>query len=294
MKFDLKHTFFLFLISILICDVQGQTDPIKYSQYLQNSYLVNPAFAGHEYAGIQLSSRQVLGDASSPSTAILSGHGNLRRHSKTALGSILFYDSNGPFRQYGVKLSYAYTTAINSADDLYLALGLSGGLSIYTLSMSSINIKGDKLINSINNEIAPSVDFGGLLFKTNFFIGLSFSNIFVKRPQSGSNHLSENEGNRNYMVYGGYLFELYKWGLEPSVLANIGGNLTSSANYFDFNLKFYIASLTAAISYRHQRNSTLMIKYQFNKLGLGLAYEYPLELSGLSGYTELVLSYQLN
>ena len=118
----------LFILLLAFASVRAQQFPI-YSQYMMNSFLLNPAVAGHEgYTSVNLTVReQWLGLEDAPSTYALTAQTRLLKNSfisrgksvrrrkrvmsrsgRVGLGVYLFNDVNGAISKTGVSFTYAY------------------------------------------------------------------------------------------------------------------------------------------------------------------------------------------
>jgi type IX secretion system PorP/SprF family membrane protein len=243
---------------LLICagfevGIHGQQEPI-FSQYMFNTFLINPASAGSEgFTSFNFTGReQWLGLAGSPKTHSISAQTrvlknsfiakalNLRkkfnRRSKSGrvgVGAQIYNDLNGPISKTGMKLTYAYHIPLRQSQ---LSFGLS--LLTYQFHINTSDIHTEKIDPYLQNDINHFIIDGsfGTQFTTPYlYAGLAVANLFQSSLYLGQT--SDVQVGRHYYILGGYKIELNKFlMLEPSTLMKIA---ESGAFQIDLSSRLY-------------------------------------------------------
>jgi type IX secretion system PorP/SprF family membrane protein len=172
MKTCLKY---LFTLSMLMAcgSLMAQQDPL-YSQYLNNPFILNPAYAGlTNNLNLSLSYRaQWAGFEGSPKTINANAHMALADN-RMGAGLMVISDQIGSSSVTEVFASYSYHLNIN--DSKVFSFGLQGGFASYQIDNTIVNPidRADALFEGINTETKPSFGFGAILKSDKFFVGLS-------------------------------------------------------------------------------------------------------------------------
>ena len=257
----------LFLISTALTSAQQL--PI-YSQYMLNSFLLNPAVVGHEgYTAVNLTAReQWLGLENAPSTYALSGQTRLLKNSfisrsasirrrqrvmsrsgRIGLGCYVFTDRNGAFNRTGIQGTYAYHITMSTYQ---LSFGISFTGFQFRIDEDKIKTYDPTdrlLIEAGKSALIPDANFGIYYSDRHIYAGISGLQLFQSTLK-----LSESEGIgfkmvRHYFVMAGYRFDIIDFLFaEPSFLLKTTEKMIAQV---DMNLKLYIKEdYWAGISYR--------------------------------------------
>lgn len=215
-KYILK---FSFLVLGLVCStaqIFAQARP-NVSQYFQNPYFVNPAYAG-KVKGISLNmdySFKPDNNQGSLKNQFFTADVNLK---KSGLGLTLQNQENGLLSTKIAKITYAYHLKVTEKMDLHF--GLSSGLTqerfdFENFSSNDVNDISDPLPAEFNNRKASfNVDFGTALTTDKFSLQMSVTNL-----RKVANSTSFNLADRVWYAAATYKFEMGNtWQLE-SVLA---------------------------------------------------------------------------
>lgn len=253
---------------LLIRPLTAQQLPV-YSQYMMNSFLINPGVAGHEgYTSVTLTAREqwfLMKDA--PSTYAISAQTRILKNSfisrsssarkkrkamsrsgRVGLGGYIFSDWNGAFNRTGFQFTYGYHIPFR-----YSQLSFGGSLTAYQFK---IDEKKMKLYDEISfpetwnsKAIIPDANFGVYYTDRNIYAGFSALQLFENILKVTDNADAGFKMVRHYYVIGGYRFEANRSLLiEPSFLFKTTEKFVSQA---DINLKFYInEDYWGGISYR--------------------------------------------
>lgn len=289
----MKHL--LTLLFIAACfSVKAQQDPL-YSQYLNNPFVLNPAYAGlTNNLNLSLSYRsQWAGYEGSPETINANGHISLADN-KMGAGLMIVSDQIGNgISVKEVLASYSYR--INLTDDKVLSFGLQGGIANYRSDNTKVNAKdpNDPLFQGTTSVTSPSLGFGAILKNEKFFVSLS-----VPRMLSSSVDLENKQTSlytQHYYLMGSYLFFLSeRIRFKPSTLLKVVSGAPASV---DLNASLII----------HENYQAGLLTRNFNTYGiflqailkdsfrLGYTFEVPTGSVGSSFIShEITLGYRLN
>ncbi|NBA74851.1 type IX secretion system membrane protein PorP/SprF [Emticicia sp. ODNR4P] len=208
--------FILFLVASLFCyRLSAQQNP-QYSQYMMNTYLINPAVVGIEdYTDIKVGYRnQWTNFEGAPTTYYLTAHFALDKPDRTSTGPTpyisktirrpitpsrqysgkprvpghqgvgisLISDNMGPSSQISLLGSYAYHIPVTGHSKL--AIGASGGVTQYTLDFSNLQVKvnPDPAIMGGGKitAIQPTINVGAWYYSMNYYIGVSANQLLFE------------------------------------------------------------------------------------------------------------------
>lgn len=261
------HILFIVVISG-ISPLIAQQLPV-YSQYMMNSFLINPSVAGHEgYTSINLTARKqwlLLEDA--PSTVALSAQTRILKNSfisrsapikrkrramsrsgRVGLGTYVFSDWNGAFNRTGFQFTYAYHLPFR-----YSQLSFGASLTTYQfkVDINKMRLYDDSYFpeNWNNKAIMPDANFGVYYTTKNIYAGFSGLQLFENILKVTDNDVAGFKMVRHYYVIGGYRFEVNRsFLLEPSFLLKSTEDFVSQ---IDINVKAYVQDMYwGGLSYR--------------------------------------------
>lgn len=210
-----KYSFLTFGLICSAIEIFAQARP-NVSQYFQNPYFVNPAYAG-KAKGVSLN----MDYSFKPNN----NQGNLKNQfftadfsqKKSGLGLTLQNQENGLLSTKIAKLTYAYH--LNVTDKMNLHFGLSSGLTqerfdFESFSLNDVNDVNDPLPAEFNNRKASfNVDFGTAITSDKFSLQMSVTNL-----RKVANGTSFNLVDRVWYAAATYKFEIDKtWELEPVI-----------------------------------------------------------------------------
>jgi type IX secretion system PorP/SprF family membrane protein len=303
----LRIILFIFIFPVF-ASLQGQTGtgskeislgyPV-YSQYLQNGFLINPAYAGARGAlsGFLSYRMQWMGIADAPVFQTLSLHTPMK-NDRVALGIM------GQFMQYGftrsksIYASYAYNIRLGEGK---LSFGIRGGVDLSNTDYTGIDLKdpGDPLFQENGKYVLPNVGAGVYYYTSKLFAGISI-------PQFLSYEKTESSGVQAYHSFSNYDFIFTAGGLiafsdflkfKPSVLVNYSLQETKKLMQLDLNGNFIFGDvLWVGGSWRTTEQVVVgILQLQLNQqLMLGFSYDYPVgTMSSYSkGSVEFILRYE--
>jgi type IX secretion system PorP/SprF family membrane protein len=289
--------------------VDGQQVPL-YSQYMMNGFLLNPAVAGSEgYTAINLTAReQWLGLPNAPRTHAISGQTRLLKNSyisrnspirkrqkmssrsgRVGLGGYLFNDKNGALDRTGIQLTYAYHIRMRTSQ---LSFGLSAIGYQFSIDPDKVKLLDpDVTWDNANKTIfIPDVSAGAYYSTTNFYAGISSTQMFQSALKLGAVGYAEFKMKRYYYLTAGYDFVINEsFIIEPSFL--LKG--TQGTWQGDINTKFiFNDEYWAGLSYRTGGALIFMGGVKVDKYFFGYAFDYTLSsiMKGTYGSHEFMIA----
>lgn len=294
----------LFILFVFLATgVKAQQDA-QYSQYMFNSLVINPAYAGYKEAlNVSLLHRnQWTGFDGAPKTQSFVIDGAFFNNYKVGLGLAVVNDKAGLQGQTSAYLNYAYRLQLND-DDARLAFGLAAGVGQFIMNtdVAIIDDPGDPNFgNDKQSYFTPDAKFGVHFSNEKLYAGLSVTNLFSKTIHQ--QNVAENNVTRlarHYFITAGYLVDVNESiKFKPSFLIRED---TKGPTNLDVNSFFlFKETLWIGASYRtgvnlwkksdmhtgtFKQNSLVSAVELFvaKKFRAGYAYDYA--LSELSNYT---------
>jgi type IX secretion system PorP/SprF family membrane protein len=206
--------------------VHAQQDPM-YTHYMDNTLIVNPAYAGSRDAltvtGLYRS--QWVDFKGAPMDQTITMHAPLQNQ-HIALGLAVLNDKIGPINNTSAVADFAYR--MNLGKKSTLALGLSGGINIYQANLSSIQLdqQSDPAFQTnISNHVTPNVGVGAYYYRERFYAGISSANLLqshyaVVTEANGNNLIAQAQ--RTYYFITGAVFNLTdELALKPTALVKV-------------------------------------------------------------------------
>jgi type IX secretion system PorP/SprF family membrane protein len=272
-----------------------------YSQYLQNGFLMNPAYAGSRGAlsGFLSYRMQWMGIDNAPVFQTISLNAPMKNE-RVGLGIM------GQFMQYGLTRaksiygSYSYNIKLAEGK---LAFGIKGGVDISNNDYSKIELTnpGDPVfLEDGNSYVLPNIGAGVYYYTGKLFAGLSVPQ-FLSYQKSGTNSAEA------YHTFSNYEFIFSAGGLitfseflkfKPSVLVDYSLNDAKKLLQFDINGNFILGDLLwVGGSWRSTEKVVVgILQVQLsNQLMLGFSYDYPVGTTSSyikGGSTEFILRYE--
>lgn len=265
----MKHSYLTILVLVLVTTVSGlaQQDP-QYTQYMYNTQVVNPAYAGSRDALSfgALYRTQWVGLEGAPKTGTFTVNSPIGSLDNMGLGLSIVRDEIGPAIESNVNVDYSYT--VNTSDTGELSFGIKAGFDLLDVDFTKLNIfdtNDPRFQNNVDNKVQPQVGAGVYYHTEKFYAGLSVPNFFTTDHYDESNIINlDNETiaaeRLHYFLIAGYVFDLSD------------------------NLKFKPATLVKAVSgspLQWDVSANFLINEKFT---LGAAYRWSAAFSGLVGF----------
>ncbi len=291
-----------FIFAIITINVFAQQDA-QYSQYMFNTMVINPAYAGYKgiFNASLLHRDQWSGFEGAPQTQSIVIDDAWGRDDRVGLGLAIVNDKVGIQRHSSAHVNYAYRLPVSDNDDR-LALGLSLGVSQFMLNGSDATTQDaeDPNFSNRGNYFVPDARFGVYFSNNKLYAGISGTNLLadvVDYDRVGQNTIAKQAP--HFFLTGGYLLDINEdTKFKPSFLVKED---TKGPTSIDINSSFLLKEkLWLGASYRtgvnlwkksnwnnslFRQNSLVgVVEFYFReKFRVGYAYDY--SLSKLVAYT---------
>jgi type IX secretion system PorP/SprF family membrane protein len=267
---------------------------VQFSQYMFNTMLINPAYAGADEALslTMLNRSQWRGVENSPVTQTLSAH-TLFHKKQFGLGLTLVNDRIGIHRNLSAMSNYAYHLQVSRKS--VVSFGLQAGVHSMRSDYASLATGTIYDPGILNGPVSRTFfDLGaGIYFRSpRLHAGISAPGLMPER-MSFKDTLTVHLNRANYFLFARYrIVQSENIAYEPSVLLKYLHGLPVS---YDVNLNLiYRKVLTLGLSYRKQESLDFLLKLQITpQLQLGYAYDHTIgNVSRISsGSHELMVQY---
>jgi type IX secretion system PorP/SprF family membrane protein len=295
----MKTKLLLFFCLCLSTVVLGQQEP-QYAQYMYNSTIINPAYAGSRGAlnAFLLHRSQWVGFEGAPKTTNLSFEMPVNENLGLALSFVK--DQIGPSVENDLSASVSYGFYVSDYYRLSFGLKASVNLLDVDFSRTYLNDNNDyQFQTNIDNRFAPNVGVGVYLHSDRGYAGLSSPSLlksfhFDRFADPNSDSFVVNPQSHVYLM-GGYVLDLndqikFKPSLLTKFTAGAPVQVDISANFL-FSEKF-----SAGLSYRFNAAATFLAGFQATNNWF-IGYSYDMDTTRLvnynSGSHELFLRYGL-
>jgi type IX secretion system PorP/SprF family membrane protein len=284
-----------------------------YTQYILNTFIINPAVAGIEnYWDVKASHRiQWAGLNGAPVTSYFTVHGPLRKSDYPAasitgytppgenprgraywqqyttppahagVGMTILNDKTGPLNRFSITGTYAHHIPIN--DRTTVSAGVSVGVQQMSLDASKLDFEqqGDPVIAASTqlNKWRPEVNAGMMLYSNTYYISAAVQNIIPQEIAYDNGKVVGDSLYRGKLVphlffSGGYrAFINDDISVLPSVMVRM---ITAAPVSFDLNTKFQFRDrVWMGASYRIQDGFAAMFGVNVNStINIGYSYDY--------------------
>jgi len=284
----MKNSYIAIIILIFVGTFtsSAQQDP-QYTQYMYNTQVVNPAYAGSRDALSfgALYRTQWVGFEGAPRTLTFSADSPIGVLENMGLGLSIVRDEIGPAIESNIVVDYSYT--INTSDVAELSFGLKGGLDLLDVDFTKLNIfdGGDVFEDNIDNKLQPQIGAGIYYNTEKFYAGLSVPNFLTTEhfEESTINDIEDNPGfdgervaveRLHYFLIAGYVFDLNpSLKFKPATLVKA---VSGSPLQVDLSANFLInEKLTLGASYRWSAAFSGMVGFQASDgIFIGVGYDY--------------------
>ena len=277
----MKHSYLTVIILILLgtFSSNAQQDP-QYTQYMYNTQVVNPAYAGNrEVLSFGLLYRtQWVGLDGAPKTGSFTVNSPVGYN--MGLGLSIVNDQLGPSTETNIDIDYSYS--IHTSETAKLSFGLKAGIDLLDVDFSKLNIydPGDpRFQNNIDNKLQPQIG-AGIYFNTEkFYAGLSVPNFLeTKHFDKGSleNTTIETvaQERRHDFLIAGYVFDISdNLKFKPATLFKM---VSGSPLQADVSANFLLYDkLTLGAAYRWSAAMSAMVGFQAtDQIFIGFGYDY--------------------
>ncbi|POY39448.1 hypothetical protein C3L50_09695 [Flavobacterium alvei] len=293
-------TKFIGLLLVLLSSLGYAQQDAQYTQYMYNTTVVNPAYAGtRETLNVfALYRTQWVGLDGAPQTANFSVTSPIAKN--LGLGVSVVSDKIGPSEENNLAVDFSYI--INVSENYKLSFGVKGSANLLNVDFTKLNIynPGDpRYQNNIDNKFSPNLGVGLYLYSDKAYLGFSAPYILE------SNHYDKSANNTattfmateriHYYAIAGYVFDLSpSLQFKPSVLTKLvqGAPLqVDLSGNFLINQKF-----TLGLAYRWDAAFSALVGFQASDSWF-IGYSYDMDSTKLNNYNsgshEFFLRYEL-
>ena len=195
----MKKLFFIIVVFYSFSYHGQQT--LQYSNYLENSFYLNPAVANLGKKSLNIIYRnQWAGFEGAPKTTFLSYQSSfshnkdVKSSSFSNVGGFLQNENIGAFRSFKINISYSYSFLLSS--NWRLSFGSFIGIQQLGLDVTGVTLfdPNDPVVDVSNFSLFPDFSMGFALTNNNNFFGISTKQVFQNNWKRIINSdLSQNE-----------------------------------------------------------------------------------------------------
>ncbi|MFK7905842.1 MAG: type IX secretion system membrane protein PorP/SprF [Chitinophagales bacterium] len=282
-----------FLFFVLAEEKAVAQQDARYSQYMFNSLLLNPAYAGSG-GNTNVSAfyrTQWVGLDGAPTSITLSGNGALGDEDQIGVGGFLEYDKIGLHNTWRVFGTYAYHLQIGNGK---LGIGLQAGGTLFSADLSQAETSSttggnDPVFENDMSRFLPNFGLGLYYHTDKFYAGISAPQLLTNRLKSGESSISlVGEQYRHYYFTAGVVIEASEsFKIIPSTL--IKAVPINAPTQVDFNVNlmfndtFWVGSSVRLSEDFDPESLDFLLGVQL-KNGLRIGYAYDLTLTDLSDF----------
>jgi type IX secretion system PorP/SprF family membrane protein len=278
----------------------AQQDP-QYTQYMYNTEVVNPAYAGSRDAlafGVLLRTQWVSLEGA-PRTGTFTASTPLGALSNMGLGLAIVHDRLGPATETNINADYSYSISTSEVSEL--SFGLKAGFDILDVDYTKLNIAdANDFQNNVDNKIQPQIGAGVYFNTDKFYAGLSVPNFLTTQhfDKSSLNNADANSiasERLHYFLIAGYVFDISdNLKFKPATLIKA---VSGSPLQWDASANFLInEKFTVGAAYRWSAAVSAMLGFQATEqVFIGFGYDYQsTDIEDFSdGSYELMLRFEL-
>ncbi|MCK6608509.1 type IX secretion system PorP/SprF family membrane protein [Flavobacterium aquaticum] len=266
----------------------------QYTQYMYNTPLVNPAYAGSRetITAFLLHRNQWVGLDGAPVTNNFSINMPVG-DSNFGVGLNFVNDEIGPVSENEFSVDLAYF--IQVSENYKLSLGLKGTANLFQLDVNKLRVfdPTDPQFQNMDTEFSPNVGAGLYLFSDKTYFGLSVPSFF-ESYRYNDNNIEITKEKMHFYFIAGHVFTLSEnIDFKPALLSKIveGAPLQAdvTANFLFFD------KLTLGAAYRWDASVSALAGFQISDSWF-IGYGYDLETTKLANYNsgshEIFLRYE--
>ncbi len=287
-------TILTIICAFILQSMYSQQDS-QYTQYMYNTPLVNPAYAGSRetITAFLLHRNQWVGLEGAPVTNNFSINMPVG-DSNFGIGLNFVNDKIGPVSENEISADLAYF--IQVSENYKLSLGLKGTANLFQLDVNKLRIfdPSDPQFQNVDTEFSPNVGAGLYLFSDKTYFGLSVPSFF-ESYRYNDNNIEITKEKMHFYFIAGHVFTLSdNIDFKPAVLSKIveGAPLQAdiTANFLFFD------KLTLGAAYRWDASVSALAGFQISDSWF-IGYGYDLETTKLANYNsgshEIFLRYEV-
>jgi type IX secretion system PorP/SprF family membrane protein len=289
-------SYFVTIFTLFTCSWCFAQQDSQYTQYMYNTTLINPAYAGsREVTSVFLLHRnQWVGLDGAPVTNNFSINTPIG-DSNFGIGLNFVNDKIGPVTENEISIDVAYFIRIS--ENYKLAVGLKGTANLFNLDVNKLRIydPSDPQFQNVKTEFSPNIGAGTYLFSDKTYFGLSVPSFFESYRYNDNNIEISKQKLHLYFI-AGHVFKISEnIDFKPALLskivqgAPIQADVTGNFLFFD--------KLTLGLAYRWDASVSGLAGFQISDSWF-IGYGYDLETTKLANYNsgshEVFLRYEFS
>lgn len=294
----MKNNRIIVLLSVACILISATTfgqQQAQYSQYMYNTLMVNPAYAGTRgrLETYFIHRSQWVGLKGAPRTENFGISGDVGKG--IGVGLNVINDQLGPSNL--TTITAAASAKIPLTDQLKLSIGIDVGLDLLSVHWSEgqmQNSSDELMYGDIKNRARPIVGAGVYLYSDHWYFGIA-APTFIHKGKYGKEEGANINSRLHLYALAGYVFNVgTNTKLKPSMLMK---GVKGAPVSFDVSLNAQFKDkYTVGLGYRIHDAVYLMLGYTFIK-SFYIGYSYDLNVSKLRGFNsgshDIILKYTL-
>ena len=278
----MKKLFFIIVVFYSVIYHGQQT--LQYSNYLENSFYLNPAVANLGKKSLNIIYRnQWAGFEGAPKTTFLSFQSSflhkkdVKSSSFSNVGGFLQNENIGAFRSFKINISYSYSFLLSS--NWRLSFGSFIGIQQLGLDVTGVTLfdSNDPVVDVSNFSLFPDFSMGFALTNNNNFLGISTKQVFQNNWKRIINSdLSQNESSIVFIA--AKKIALTNIGFTPNIMLDFTGQFKPkviAGLKIDFK-----EIISAGIAVRNENTVLGQFKIMFTK-NLQFTYAHDFSFSNI-------------
>ena len=281
---------------VLLGDQATAQQDSQYTQYMYNTMMINPAYAGSRDCTsiFALYRNQWVGLDGAPKTASLSFHTPFEEK-HIGIGAGIYHESIGPQSTNVVDVDFSYTLDF---DESKLAFGLKAAAGFYNFDRNKLNLlyPNDAAFEGKANIFLPNIGAGAFYYGEKYYVGLSIPYLLDTKTFSKTDErkITDINEKQHYNLMGGYVFDLSSdLKFKPAALVKM---VSGSPLQVDLSANFmYDDRFVLGAAYRWSAAVSAMAGFQIDRNWF-IGYAFDWETTKLSKYNsgshEIFLRYE--
>ena len=281
---------------VLLGDQATAQQDSQYTQYMYNTMMINPAYAGSRDCTsiFALYRNQWVGLDGAPKTASLSFHTPFEEK-HIGIGAGIYHESIGPQSTNVLDVDFSYTLEF---DESKLAFGLKAAAGFYNFDRSKLNLlyPADASFDGKANTFLPNIGAGVYYYGEKYYVGFSIPYLLDTKTFSKTDERKITDVNekQHYNLMGGYVFDLSPdFKFKPAALMKM---VSGSPLQVDLSANFmYDDRFVLGAAYRWSAAVSAMAGFQIDRNWF-IGYAYDMETTDMRKYNygshEIFLRYE--
>ena len=281
---------------VLLGDQATAQQDSQYTQYMYNTMMINPAYAGSRDCTsiFALYRNQWVGLDGAPKTASLSFHTPFEEK-HIGIGAGIYHESIGP--QYTNVRDVDFSDNLDF-DESKLAFGLKAAAGFYNFDRNKLNLlyPNDAAFEGKANIFLPNIGAGVFYYGEKYYVGFSIPYLLDTKTFSKTDErkITDINEKQHYNLMGGYVFDLSPdFKFKPAALMKV---VSGSPLQVDLSANFmYDARFVLGAAYRWSAAVSAMAGFQIDRNWF-IGYAFDWETTKLSKYNsgshEIFLRYE--